>query len=82
MLIIRLKYQKPRKPKFIHPNFDLSLPIDDTRFEYDEERFLTIGMSNQARLLVVAWTFRGESIRLITTVKAEKSYEQRYNRGY
>lgn len=64
---------------FLDPNY---VTIDDTRFEYDEERFLTIGMSNQARLLVVAWTFRDENIRLITAVKAEKSYEQRYNRGY
>lgn len=64
---------------FLDPNY---VTIDDTRFEYNEERFLTIGISNQARLLVVAWTFRGENIRLITAVKAEKSYEQRYNRGY
>ncbi len=63
---------------FLDPNY---VTIDDTRFTYDEERFLTIGMSNQGRLLVVAWTFRGDNIRLITAVKAEKSYEKRYNRG-
>lgn len=64
---------------FLDPN---CVTIDDVRFDYDEPRYISIGMSSQARLLVVAWTFRDENIRLITAMKAEKSYEQRYNRGY
>lgn len=56
--------------------------IPDGRFDDDEQRFLTIGMSNQARLLVVAWTQRNKNIRLITAIKAERYHEQRYNNGY
>lgn len=64
---------------FLDPN---CVTIDDVRFDYIEQRYITIGISNQARLLVVAWTYRDDNIRLITAMKAEKSYEQRYNRGY
>lgn len=38
--------------------------------DYDEERFITVGMSNQGRILMVIWTPRGDNIRLITGFKA------------
>lgn len=53
----------------------------DKRFADNEQRFITIGMSGQARLLVVAWTQRQDNVRLITVIKAEKKHEQRYQRG-
>jgi len=31
-----------------------------------EERFVTLGLSKQARLLIVVWTERGDRIRLIS----------------
>ncbi len=52
----------------------------DNRFDDGEQRFITIGMSNQARLLVVSWTQRGIKYRLITAIKAEKKHERYYNR--
>ncbi len=52
----------------------------DNRFDDGEQRFITIGMSNQARLLVVSWTQRGTKYRLITAIKAEKKHEKHYNR--
>ncbi len=58
---------------------DNEVTVSDTRFEYEETRYMTIGMSNKARLLVVAWTER-ENIRLITVIKAGKKYEQKYRR--
>ena len=58
------------------------ITMADNRFLDDEQRFITVGFSNQARLLVVAWTQRDDNIRLITVIKAEKSYEQKYKRGY
>ncbi len=58
---------------------DNEITLPDTRFEYGEIRYITVGMSNKARLLVVAWTER-ENIRLITAIKAGKKYEQRYRR--
>ena len=46
----------------------------------DEERYLMVGMSEQSRLLIVSYTERGNSIRLIsareTTRQEQKSYEE------
>lgn len=64
---------------FLDPNH---ITIDDTRFDYHEQRFISIGFSDKARLLVVGWTLRNDNIRLITAIEADKSYEKRYNRGY
>lgn len=58
---------------------DYNHTIVDGRFEDDEQRYITIGLSNRARLLSVAWTQRGKNIRLITAVKAEKYHERQYN---
>lgn len=57
-----------------------AVTLVDERFEDSEQRYVIIGMSNQARLLVVAWTPRGENIRLITAVKAGKRYANVYER--
>jgi uncharacterized protein len=38
-----------------------------------EERFVTIGMDGFGRLLVVAYTWRGETIRIISARKATRS---------
>lgn len=56
------------------------LTFEDTRFDYNEQRFITIGLSNKMRLLVVGWTLREDNIRLITAVKAEKNHERLYQR--
>lgn len=58
-------------------DFNELTTIDD-RFHYNEERYITIGMSFKARLLVVSWTQRNNNIRLITATKAGKKYERRY----
>ena len=57
---------------------DNEITLIDERFDDDEQRFITIGFSENARLLVVAWTQRDETIRLITAIKAEKKHERRY----
>lgn len=56
------------------------LTYDDTRYDYSEQRFITIGFSNQARLLTIGWTLRGDNIRLITAIKAEGKHERLYQR--
>ena len=43
-----------------------------------EERFFTIGMDGFGRLLVVAYTWRGENIRIISARKATRSEVQQY----
>ncbi len=56
-----------------------ALTIDDPRPE--EERFVTIGMDALARLLVVVYTWRGETIRLISARKATRTERTHYARG-
>lgn len=43
-----------------------------------EQRTLTIGVSNQARLLVVVWTQRENIMRIITAFFPTKSQEKEY----
>ena len=43
-----------------------------------ESRWLVVGMSDQARLLTVVYTLRGESIRLISARKATRKEANYY----
>jgi uncharacterized DUF497 family protein len=58
---------------------DLALTLRDLSSE-QEERFVTLGYDPNGRLLVVAYTWRGERIRLIsarkTTGKERRDYER------
>jgi uncharacterized DUF497 family protein len=51
--------------------------IDD-RHGGDEERFVTIG-AVEGRLLYVAWTQRGERVRIISAREAEPRERRRYH---
>ena len=44
----------------------------------DEQRFVLLGMSSSARLLVVVYTLRGEAIRLISARKPTRKEEESY----
>ena len=55
---------------------DSAITIEDARFE--EERFITIGIDAFSRILVVVYTWRGDSIRLISARKADRSERQQY----
>jgi len=46
--------------------------------EHDEERFVTIGMDCFGRVLVVAYTWRGENIRIISARKATRPEVKQY----
>jgi uncharacterized DUF497 family protein len=61
---------------FDDPNF-ISF-LDDEHSE-DEERQITIGMSNRVRLLMAAHTERKRLIRIISARKATKNEEKFYN---
>ncbi len=52
----------------------------DTRQEYDEDRFITVGLLD-ARLVILVWTPRGEMRRIISIRKAndrEKTFYARH----
>jgi hypothetical protein len=44
----------------------------------DEERFVTLGLDVLGRLLVVAYTWRGEEPRLISARRATRSEQNQY----
>jgi uncharacterized protein len=43
--------------------------VDEDSDSKNESRWILLGMSNQARLLVVVYTLRGDSVRLISARK-------------
>jgi uncharacterized protein len=62
--------------------FDDPLYVDfyDPDHSYDEHRFLIVGESHRKRLLIVSYTERANTARLISarevTAKERKSYEE------
>ena len=58
----------------------LAVTIPDTRSE-DEERFVTIGVDEQRRVLVVTYTWRGENTRLISVRRATPRERRAYEGG-
>ncbi len=50
----------------------------DEEHSIDEERYLTIGLSNKGRLLLVAHAERNDRIRIISARKATKNEEKFY----
>lgn len=48
----------------------LSVTIADPAHSEDENRYVDVGMSSRGRLLVVVYTQRGSSVRIISSRKA------------
>jgi uncharacterized DUF497 family protein len=56
-----------------------AITIEDA---YDqEERFVTMGMDCFARVLVAVYTWRGDSVRIISVRKATKKEHKQYEEG-
>lgn len=53
------------------------LTFDDIRFEYGEQRYVTIGHL-RGRMIVIAWTPRDGSRRIISMRKANDREEKKY----
>lgn len=58
----------------------LSLTISDPSHSEGEQRFVSVGMSDRARLLVVAHTEWGERIRIISARRATRREQRAYER--
>lgn len=56
---------------------DHVLTADDIG-HYDEPRMITVGMSNNARLLTVVWVERGDTVRIITAFEPSLTHKRRY----
>jgi uncharacterized DUF497 family protein len=57
-----------------------AITIEDPDSE-GEQRFLSIGLDVLGRILVVAYTYRGEDARLISARKATKKEVRIYEKG-
>ena len=68
-----------RMPEAI-PVFDdpYAITITDDESSADEQRFVTLGMGEGGRLLVVVYTWRGENIRIISARPAEAQERSAY----
>lgn len=64
-------------PVFLDP---WRLEVEDDREDYGEARYYTIGMVNGI-VLAVVFTWRGESVRLISARKATKSEQRKYDKN-
>lgn len=60
----------------------LFLTFADTDHSQEEQRFIIMGQSNEGRLLVVAYTERGQTIRLISAREATRRERQYYEEGF
>jgi uncharacterized protein len=61
---------------YVEEVFDSNIvTVEDERSNYGERRFMTFGLL-QGRVVVVVYTDRGDTVRLISVRKASK-YEQR-----
>lgn len=59
----------------------LSITIPDPDHSQDEERWVTMGLSNRQRLLVVVYTEDEETIRLISARTADRLERRKYEEG-
>jgi uncharacterized DUF497 family protein len=55
----------------------VTLTIEDTRLDYGEIRYITLGLLKEY-VIVVAHTDEGDVIRIISARKATKNEERRY----
>ncbi|QBF32124.1 BrnT family toxin [Thalassococcus sp. S3] len=60
--------------------WDTALTAEDTRADYGEPRFVTIGLIH-GRLHVMAWTPRDNALRVISLRKANTREQRRYDQS-
>ncbi len=63
--------------------FDDPLYVDfyDPHHSDNEDRYLIVGESNRGRLLIVSYTERRDSIRIISTREVTRSEREAYEEG-
>ena len=76
---VNFRKQGVRMPEAL-PVFDdpYAITIADEESDPGEERFVTVGIGALGRLLVVVYTWRGESIRIISARPAEAHEREEY----
>lgn len=59
----------------------LSLTIPDPDHSHDEDRFILMGQTRWRRLVVAAYTERGDNIRIISARLATRNERRTYEEG-
>jgi uncharacterized DUF497 family protein len=59
----------------------LSVAVPDPDHSFEEQRFIIVGASHRGRLLIVAYTERGENIRIITARELTRKEKEAYEEG-
>lgn len=59
----------------------LEITVDDPAHSYAEHRFWTVGQSSTGRLIVLSYTERGSTIRIISARRPEPSERRDYESG-
>ncbi len=82
--------EKKRRSNILNHGFDfvdakevfegITFTFEDDRFEYGEERFITLGLL-KGTIVVIAHTEKGNEIRLISMRKATKHEQKIYFEG-
>ena len=62
-------------------NDPFAMTFDDPAHSINEQRFITIGYSNQNKLIVLSHTDRDEKIRIISAREATPKERRFYERG-
>lgn len=57
---------------------ELAVTVPDPDHSLDEDRFITVGWSNQRRLLMVSHTDRGNHVRIISARELTKVERKEY----
>lgn len=57
---------------------DYSFTMEDVG-HYEEQRIITIGISNQNRLLTVIWVARDDVFRIITAFESSHTHKRKYH---
>ena len=58
-----------------------ALSREDSQSE-EEQRYITLGMGGKGRILMVVYTYRDETIRLISAWKANEQQRRRYENQF
>lgn len=62
----------------LEDDFAVTIPDPDSE---DEERFISLGMDPNGRVLVTVFTHRGDVIRIISSRKASRGERRHYEEG-
>lgn len=59
----------------------LSVAVPDPDHSFEEQRYIIVGSSHRVRLLIVAYTERGDHVRIITARELTRRERETYEQG-